>query len=100
MHIIFDRATAEELKTKFTILELETFDVEGKQLECFCVVPAEKMNLAEMPKLEENIKLHNTFLETYRRGEKDACLEYGNMLVGKFGGELDSFYEILMNRLA
>jgi hypothetical protein len=43
MEIIFSREVAEGLRERYTVLELETFDVEGKTLETFCVVPAEKL---------------------------------------------------------
>jgi hypothetical protein len=98
MHIIFNREAAEELGKKFTVLELETFEVDGKILECFCVVPAERV-LNDMHNLPEYVELHRTFLDFYRQNDNERTLHYGRLLMGKFGGELDSFYEILMDRI-
>ena len=100
MQIIFSREVAEELKDKFTILELETFDVDGKMLETFCVVPADKISLAEYVTLGRSIDLHAQLVEAIKQKDYSFCKEAIPELVGKFGGELDSFYEIINERVA
>lgn len=98
MQIVFGNEVADQLKDRYTILELETFDVEGQQVAAYCVVPAEKINLGEMPMLENNIKLHNEFLSALRSNDQKLCTDLSEHLFGKFGGELDSFYQEILNR--
>lgn len=99
MDIIFDRAVAEQLRERFTVLELETFDVEGKILETFCVVPAEKI-YTEMVELQNNIQLHDQLVQAIKNKDQKLCLDLVEVLRGKFGGELDSFYDIIGERFA
>jgi len=98
MQIIFNRQVAEELRSRYTVLELETFDVEGQQLETFCVVPADRMNLAHLPNLESDVKLHENLIEQLKSNNYQFCLDAIEHLLGKFGGELDSFYVIIKER--
>lgn len=98
MHVIFSREAAERLKDSYTVLELETFEVEGKLLETFCVVTADKINLAHMPTLDNDKRLHAKFIEHIKQKDYNVCLELIPYLRGKFGGELDSFYDEMEKR--
>jgi hypothetical protein len=98
MEIIFSREVAEGLRERYTVLELETFDVEGQQLETFCVVPAEKL-MMEMGQLTDNVAVHNQLIQSLKENNNDIVIELSTALKGKFGGELDSFYDILLERL-
>jgi hypothetical protein len=98
MQIIFSREVAEELRSRYTVLELETFDVEDKTLETFCVIPADKMNLGDIPNLESDIRLHENLIEQLKLKNYQFCLDAIEHLLGKFGGELDSFYVIIKQR--
>lgn len=98
MQIIFNRQVADELRSRYTVLELETFDVEGQTLETFCVVPADKMNLAHLPNLESDIRLHENLIHELKNKNYKFCLDAIEHLMGKFGGELDSFYVIIQDR--
>lgn len=99
MQVIFSRTAAEQLKDTYTILELETFDVEGQLLETFCVVTADKMNLADMPNLENDKALHAKFIDHLKVKDYSICKQLIPHLRGKFGGELDSFYDEIEKRL-
>ena len=98
MQLIFGREAVDELRERYTVLELETFDVEGKLLEVFCVVPAEKIALTEITQIEHNTKLHNEFVSAIKRNDQKMCNDLYIHLIGKFGGELDSFYEEILKR--
>ena len=98
MQVIFSRAAAEQLTDSYTILELETFEVEGQMLEAFCVVTADKMNLAHMPTLDNDKQLHARLIEHLKKKDYKICLEIITHLRGKFGGELDSFYDEIEKR--
>ena len=98
MEIIFSREVAEGLRERYTVLELETFNVQDQKLETFCVVPAEKL-MMEMGQLTDNIAVHEQLIQSLKENNNDIVIELSTALKGKFGGELDSFYDILLERL-
>ena len=98
MEIIFGRANAEKLREKYTVLDLETVDAGGTPLEVFCLVTAEKLGLGELPELAQYVKLHEDFLVGYKKEEYAYCRDCIEHLMGKFGGELDSFYQEILGR--
>ena len=67
MEIIFGRENAEKLREKYTVLDLETIDADGHQFEVFCLIPADKISLSDLPELDQWVKLHNDFLEGYKK---------------------------------
>lgn len=99
MQLIFGRENAESLRERFTVLDLETLEVEGQQLEVFCLIPADKINISELPNLDKYIQLHNDFLNGYSTKQHDYCRQCIDHLRGKFGGEVDSFYDEILKRI-
>jgi hypothetical protein len=97
--IIFGRENAEKLREKYTVLDLETIEKDGHEFEVFCLVPADKIALGDLPNLEEWIKLHNNFLVGYQNKHYDFCRQCVEHLMGKFGGEVDTFYEEILRRI-
>ena len=99
MDIIFGRENAERLREKYTVLDLEKLVVEDKEMEIFCLIPAEKIALPDLPQLENWIQLHNDFLHGYQTQQYDYCRQCIEHLTGKFGGEVDTFYEEILKRI-
>jgi len=101
MQIIFGKDNAEKLKERYLVLELEEFDPlgDGRILETFCVVPAEKVAFTEVAQLEHSKKLHNDFVSALKRKDYKICRDLYVHMVGRFGGELDSFYEEILKRI-
>ena len=99
MDIIFGRENAEKLREKYTVLDLETVEMDGKPMEVFCLIPAEKIDIAELPQLENWIKLHNDFLHGYHTKQWEYCRQCIEHLTGKFGGECNTFYEEITKRI-
>lgn len=98
MDIIFNRQVAEELSDRYTVLELEAHDVEGQILETFCVVPSDKIPIEEVTRLDHWKKLHNTFVQANKDKNGKLCNDLRQYLKGKWGGELDEFYDIVCGR--
>lgn len=97
MNIILGRDRADELREKFLVLELETFDhPDGMQIPAFCVIPAEKIPLAELPMLEHWSDMHGTMILEFNKGNRSYCEQAIEHLRGKFGGEMDTFYDHVM----
>lgn len=98
MQIIWDQQAAHQLKNSHTILELETFLVDGKSITAYCVLPAEKI-FPEMAQLETLTQLHATFIASFNEQNYDLCRDIAPELVGRFGGELDSFYTAILDKI-
>lgn len=98
MQIVWDPVAIEKLKNSHTVLELETFDVKGTPVTTYCVVPAEKL-LEELVQLDSHKTLHAEFLTAYNSKNYQLCNNIASVLRGKFGGELDSFYDEILCRI-
>lgn len=99
MQIVFSREAADELRAKYTVLELETFEVRNNEfLETFCVVPSEKLVFMDLTKLDEQKELHNVFLKAVMAKDWKKIIGLYDSVLGNFGGELDSFYSEIVSR--
>ena len=104
MDIIFGRENAERLREKYTVLDLETVTVKDDKgqsvdMEVFCLIPADKIALPDLPQLDQWVKLHNDFLNGYHTQQYNYCRQCIEHLIGKFGGEVDSFYQEILKRI-
>lgn len=99
MNVIFDRQIAESLSSKYVVLELETFPAGDKLVETFCVVDGDKIPLNEMPMLANYKMLHQQFVLALNEKNYDLCSDLLEHLLGKWGGELDSFYNTIAERI-
>ncbi len=98
MDIIFSRTVADQLAEKYTVLELESHLVGEEILETFCVVAADKIPLDETVKLDHWKKLHDAFVQANKDKNGKLCQDLAEHLVGRWGGELDEFYQIVAER--
>lgn len=99
MDIIFGRENAEKLREKYTVLDLETVEKDGHSIEVFCLIGGDKISIGDLPQLEQWTKLHNDFLNGYHTQQYNYCRQCIDYLMGKFGGEVDSFYSIILERI-
>jgi hypothetical protein len=97
MQIVFGKETVEQLKEKYTVLELEKISTPSGTLEPYCVIPVEQIAL-NLSHIEHDIQLHEKFVQAIKDNDVKLCLDLHEHLVGKFGGELDSFYDIVTQR--
>jgi hypothetical protein len=97
MNIIFGDSV-KQIPDSFTVLELDTFrTANGVTSVAYCVV--EKIPLAEFDKLEAYRKVHADLLVNYRGRKWTYCEHAIEGLMGKWNGELDSFYSNLLLRV-
>jgi hypothetical protein len=99
MNIIFGKEQAEVLKDKYTVLELDTFQVgpDGLRITAYCTI--ENIPLDEIADIVKNTDLHNDLLQFYQTREWKKSLQLIDQLIGLWGGELDSFYFELQSRI-
>ena len=100
MYIIVGTERASVLKDTHTVLSLEKIVHEGTEHRAYCIVPSEVVNFMEIPQLEQHIELHEQFVSEYEIGNYQYCRDVAEHLYGKFGGELDSFYDEILKRIS
>jgi len=99
MNIIFGKEQRDLMSDKYTVLELDTFQIGNtpEPITAYCAVENISMDqLAEIPELK--IK-HADMIKSYQDRQWKECQQLLSQLVGQWNGELDSFYQELDSRL-
>lgn len=97
MNIIFGDAV-KEIPDSFTVLELDTFRMPNQEVHtAYCVV--ETIPLAEFATLEAYKKIHADLVKFYRERHWDYCEHAIEGLMGRWNGELDTFYTNVLARV-
>jgi adenylate cyclase len=97
MYIIFGDAV-KNLPDSFTVLELDTFRTPNNEKNtAWCVVG--NIPLAEFPNLDAYKKVHEDLMQAYRDRNWEYCTEAIQGLRSQWNGELESFYEHLLQRI-
>jgi hypothetical protein len=97
MNIIFGDNVAELAREKYTVLELDTFLVDGQTATAYVIV--EKIPLLEMTTLPHYHDLHTNLMQEYQKRNWKYCEDAIGHLQGRWGTELDSFYSELHQRI-
>ena len=97
MNIIFGKDQG--LDSKHIVLELDTIRVgaTGPERTAYCVI--ENVPLQEMPMVESLKKSHQTLITEYRSKNWSECERIIEQLTGMWGGDVDTFYEVLTSRI-
>jgi len=98
MNIIF-KTNAANIDKKYTVLDLDTFCLPDGSLHTACCV-VENIPVAELPNTERLKELHVNLIRNYGQRNWNYCEQAIEQLMGKWGGELDSFYVELATRIA
>jgi len=98
MNIIFGTKEADLLRTRYVILELDTVTIKSSNpITMYCAV--ENMPIDEISMLAHLKDLHNNLMTEYKKKNWEFCEQAISHLLGRWGKELDSFYEILSQRI-
>lgn len=98
MNIIFGE-NINTLPDNYTILELDSFRLPGELAisTAYCVI--ENIPLHEFITLDDYRNAHSELLVQYRARNWEYCISAIDGLTGRWGGELDSFYQNLLERI-
>jgi hypothetical protein len=98
MNIIFGEAL-DTIPDNYVVLELDTFVLppDHKTVTSYCVV--EKIALQDFPVLESYKKVHADLIQAYRDQNWEYCEHAIKGLLGRWNGEVDSFYDNLFVRV-
>lgn len=101
MHIIFGDDVAQNMAEKYTVLELDRFQMQphGPVLNAYCVVDKDSVPLEELSTVENMTQLHNKLMSNYRKQNWEFCEQALEHLFGRWGKEVDSFYIDLTSRI-
>ena len=99
MNIIIDPDQLDQYKQKYTVLELDTIRLipSGQEIKAYCVV--ENIPIVEMPDVDSKVKLHENLIIEYKKRNWNFCEQAIEHLMGRWGHELDSFYQDVLNRV-
>ena len=99
MNIILGEENVKEIDQKYTVLELDTllFSGSATPVTAYCLV--EKVGLEEFVTLDRFRELHNNMMKNYRLKNWKYCEDALEHLMGKWRGELNSFYDDVAIRI-
>jgi len=81
------------------VLDLDTFRLPDGNVHTACCV-VENMPIQELAQADNFKELHANLILEYGKRNWNYCEQAIEQLVGKWGGELDSFYAELNTRIA
>ena len=99
MNIMFEDSITNEIKSKYMLLELDTFyfsDIDSNKI-AYCLI--ESTPIQEMFTVEKNLELHKNLIKNYKLRNWKYCEDALEHLVGLWSGELDSFYSDVSDRI-
>lgn len=98
MHIIFGDSV-KQLPDSYTILELDTFRVQSTNdlITAYCVI--DTIPLSDFPLAEAHKKIHADLISAYKNQHWNYCEQAIEGLMGKWNGDVDTFYSDLLQRI-
>jgi hypothetical protein len=97
MNIIF-KTNATNIDEKYIVLDLDTFRLPDGSIHTACCV-VESIPVAELPMADQLKDLHVNLVRNYGQRNWNYCEQAIEQLMGKWGKEVDSFYQELMTRI-
>lgn len=100
MNIILENDITEDIREKYMLVELDTFqDPEANVTKSYAIITKDEVLLQDFHNMEQYVDLHNNLMKNYRLQNWKFCDDALEHLVGKFRGELDSFYKVMQERI-
>lgn len=96
---IFFGPINQDIASKYTVLELDTFcfGPDRTELTAYCVL--DNVYLSDLSDLPNLVRIHHAMMQHYRSREWESCLDASAVLTGRWGGQLDSFYDEIAQRV-
>lgn len=102
MYIVYENNenNIEQLRSKYLVLELDSIEIKPKEfVTAFCIIDNEHIQLQEMALMNDFSKIHESLIHDYKSKNWESCYEGIDKLTTKFKGEMDSFYDVLLERI-
>jgi hypothetical protein len=100
MNIIFGKEQADSMLEKYTVLELDIFQIgnTADTVTAYCAV--ENIPIDQLLQVPELKIKHASMIDHYRTRQWVACQAELDQLMGQWNGELDSFYQEVSTRIS
>ena len=100
MNIILGRENIEQAQEKYTVLELDTLLINdaADPVTAYCLI--EQVPIDQIAGIDQFRDLHHNLMANYRKRNWKFCEDAIEHLKGHWRGELDSFYDIMLQRIA
>ena len=100
MYIVYKESDIEQLRSKYLLLEVDTLKITNEEtITGYCVIDIDHINLNEITTLKTVKEAHENLMDSYKSQNWDFCIDIIDELKGNFKGELDSFYDVLLDRI-
>ena len=102
MFIVHGTEKANQLKDKYTVLELDTIHAvnNGEDITLYTVIDTGQLSLDSMSTLKQYVDLHGHLIDNLHKKDFNYCKEVIDKLKGSFGGQVDSFYDHVLSRIS
>ena len=99
MNIVLGEQNVADLIDRYVVLSLDSFLIGShpEPIKSFCVI--ENMPVAELAQIDVWKSLHENLIQNYQKRNWNFCEQAIEHLVGRWNGELDSFYQDLLGRV-
>lgn len=98
MNIVLGDDAVKDLAGKYIVLSLDCFSVQGSEpVRSYCVV--EHMPMAELVEAQHWQELHERLIDNFAKQNWNFCEQAIEHLMGRWGGEVDSFYVDMADRV-
>ena len=100
MNIMFSDSITDDIKSKYILLELDTFyfhNIERNQT-AYCLI--ENVPIMEIITVTNYLQLHQDLMKNYKCKNWKYCEDAIEHLTGHWNKEVDTFYQTLLDRIA
>lgn len=99
MNIVLGEVQGRTLAERHVVLPLDMFKIQGQPelVKSYCVI--ESLSLEELAQIDYWVDLHVKLIENYGKQNWNFCLQALEHLMGRWNGEIDSFYQNLLDRV-
>ena len=96
MQIIFDKKLVPELRERFIVLELDTVMQPELSEPIILYALIENVDINNIVNSNDIIEHHQILINAYKSSNWDVAESNANALKGTWGGELDEFYDLVL----
>jgi len=99
MNIMFEDSITDEIRTRYILLPLDTFRLAAAKntSTAYCLI--ENTPIQEMFSVDQYLDLHQNLVKNYYLRNWNYCEQAIEHLLGRWNGELDSFYKEINSRV-
>lgn len=100
MNIILESQVTSDVKDRYLLLELDSFRLTSGSdpVPAYCIL--EQLGLDEMLDMQQYLDLHANLMPNYRKRNWNYVEQAIEHLMGRWNGQLDSFYQEVLSRVS